>query len=269
MKKWQCTICGYIHEGDEPPESCPVCGADKSEFVELVEEAAEEVADTPAVSPDAATKKWQCTICNYIHEGPEPPETCPVCGADKSKFVELTEDAPAEPEEKTPSSEAVDAQTKGAPPPPETSDQSLYDKVTDLMVKNHAHPISVHIPNGLLPVSIFFIFVAAIFSWSALGQAAFYNMVIVAMAMPLVIFTGYLHWQKRLGGNLTKIIIYKMIAAGVVTVTSAIVVIWGIIEPGIRSAQGGVSFIYILLCLIMVAAAIIAGYFGGKLVFNK
>ena len=24
-KKWVCEICGYVHEGDNPPESCPVC----------------------------------------------------------------------------------------------------------------------------------------------------------------------------------------------------------------------------------------------------
>ncbi|MEE8401164.1 MAG: hypothetical protein V3R86_03325 [Candidatus Hydrothermarchaeaceae archaeon] len=30
--KWKCTICDYIHEGDEPPEECPICGAPKSAF---------------------------------------------------------------------------------------------------------------------------------------------------------------------------------------------------------------------------------------------
>ena len=40
MKKWECTVCGYIHEGDEPPDECPVCAADKSMFVEVVEQAA-------------------------------------------------------------------------------------------------------------------------------------------------------------------------------------------------------------------------------------
>jgi len=39
MKKWRCTVCGYIHEGPEPPETCPVCGAPASAFVEVVEEA--------------------------------------------------------------------------------------------------------------------------------------------------------------------------------------------------------------------------------------
>ena len=34
MKKFVCTICGYIHEGDAPPEVCPQCKAPASKFVE-------------------------------------------------------------------------------------------------------------------------------------------------------------------------------------------------------------------------------------------
>ena len=25
MKKFICTVCGYIHEGDAAPEKCPLC----------------------------------------------------------------------------------------------------------------------------------------------------------------------------------------------------------------------------------------------------
>ena len=35
-KKFICTVCGYIHEGDEAPEKCPLCGAPKSKFKEVV-----------------------------------------------------------------------------------------------------------------------------------------------------------------------------------------------------------------------------------------
>lgn len=33
MKKFVCTVCGYVHEGDQAPEVCPICkaGADKFE----------------------------------------------------------------------------------------------------------------------------------------------------------------------------------------------------------------------------------------------
>ena len=34
MKKYVCTICGYVHEGDAPPEKCPQCGAPASKFEE-------------------------------------------------------------------------------------------------------------------------------------------------------------------------------------------------------------------------------------------
>jgi hypothetical protein len=51
--------------------------------------------------------------------------------------------------------------------------------------------------------------------------------------------------------------------------TSTIAIIWAWIEPGLLSGQGGASFVFILVCLVMLAAAITAGYFGGKLVFNK
>lgn len=34
MKKFVCTVCGYVHEGDTPPEKCPVCGAPADKFKE-------------------------------------------------------------------------------------------------------------------------------------------------------------------------------------------------------------------------------------------
>ena len=39
MKKWKCTICGTIVEGDVPPEKCPVCKVPGEKFVEVTEEA--------------------------------------------------------------------------------------------------------------------------------------------------------------------------------------------------------------------------------------
>ena len=30
--KWVCQVCGYVHEGDQPPEACPVCKAPAEKF---------------------------------------------------------------------------------------------------------------------------------------------------------------------------------------------------------------------------------------------
>ena len=35
MKKWVCSVCGYVYEGENPPEFCPVCKAPGSKFNEM------------------------------------------------------------------------------------------------------------------------------------------------------------------------------------------------------------------------------------------
>ena len=35
MKKFVCPVCGYVHEGDTPPEKCPQCGVPGSKFKEM------------------------------------------------------------------------------------------------------------------------------------------------------------------------------------------------------------------------------------------
>ncbi len=36
--EYACEICGYVHDGDELPDMCPVCAAPKSKFSERTEE---------------------------------------------------------------------------------------------------------------------------------------------------------------------------------------------------------------------------------------
>ena len=38
MKKFVCTVCGYVHEGEAAPEKCPVCNVPASKFQEQVGE---------------------------------------------------------------------------------------------------------------------------------------------------------------------------------------------------------------------------------------
>jgi rubrerythrin len=44
MKKWICSVCGYVHYGDNPPEKCPQCKAPASKFTLAAEEAKTETA---------------------------------------------------------------------------------------------------------------------------------------------------------------------------------------------------------------------------------
>ncbi len=45
MKKFVCTICGYVHEGDAAPEKCPQCGAPAAKFIEKAEDGKISFAD--------------------------------------------------------------------------------------------------------------------------------------------------------------------------------------------------------------------------------
>lgn len=79
MKTWKCEVCGYIHRGDEPPSSCPVCGADTDCFTVFeISTERKEAAVVPA---------WQCGVCGYLHRAADPPSFCPVCSATGSLFA--------------------------------------------------------------------------------------------------------------------------------------------------------------------------------------
>ena len=53
--KWVCSVCGYVYEGAEPPEKCPVCKAPASKFVKQDAEmtwAAEHVVGVAQGAPE-------------------------------------------------------------------------------------------------------------------------------------------------------------------------------------------------------------------------
>lgn len=52
MKKWKCSVCGYIHDGENPPKECPICKVPADRFQELKEE-----APAKAPEPTGATGK--------------------------------------------------------------------------------------------------------------------------------------------------------------------------------------------------------------------
>ncbi len=209
-------------------------------------------------------KKWECTVCGYIHEGDEPPEKCPVCGADRSKFVEI--DSEETSEAKTDSKEHEEKET--GQKPEASVPIKKYDRIFELMVKHHVHPVLVHIPNGVLPISVVFIVLATIFNFSGLSQAAFYNLIFVIATMPLVLFSGYIEWKRKYGGELTSLFIIKMISAAVVSITAIILVVWLIIDPQVTTASTYKRGSFLFVNFVMLTAAGTAGFLGGKLVFK-
>ena len=206
-------------------------------------------------------RKWECTVCGYIHEGDEPPDECPVCSADKSMFVEITEQTP--PAEPTPSVSAT-------PLPTDTTLLAkAYSFASEQILRHHLHPIAVHTPNGILPMVLVFTLIALLFGRANFEKAVFYSLIFVLVNMPVVIFTGYEVWQKRYQGAMTTTFKIKIAASAVTSILLCVLSIWHAIQPEILTTPSSGRWIYLILTVIVVGAVGAAGHVGGKLVFRS
>jgi len=215
-------------------------------------------------------KQWQCSICKYIHKGENPPEKCPVCNADASKFVEINQDPMPEttPKKESPAIKPRpdESKKKVVLKPPSAIKETGFKKIESLLIKHHAHPVSVHTPNGILPAAVILWLLAWIFDYDLLSRVAFINLIFVTIALPFVIFTGIIEWKKKYNGALTLIFKLKILAVTVTSVSCVISLVWFLINPDILSSPKALIFIFINI--IMLIAAGIAGHIGGKLVFK-
>ncbi len=204
-------------------------------------------------------KVWQCTVCKYIHKGDEPPEKCPVCGVDASKFIEIDE---ADIPDKTPKRKQMQTAAEPAQKEPET----VMGKIEALLCRHHAHPISVHAPNGIVPLAVLLWVLAWLSGSELFGKAALINLVFVITVLPFAIYTGVLEWKRKYNGAMTLIFKLKILAASLTGVSCAISIVWYLIDPRVLHSITSLGFLFINL--IMLAAVGVAGHIGGKLVFK-
>jgi rubrerythrin len=91
-KHFVCLACGFIAEGDEPPDECPVCKAPKRAFYARMEMPSAPPLKTVTESvvqpaPGKGGQHWVCLGCGHIHWGNNPPTQCPICKAPQSAFM--------------------------------------------------------------------------------------------------------------------------------------------------------------------------------------
>jgi len=219
---------------------------------------------TTAASPPV--RRWRCLVCGYIHDGNEPPESCPVCAAPKNQFVEIDADGKK-------IGEAGGAMTVGSgvagSEKSGKAKRSFFNILADLVLKLHLHPITVHFPQGLLPAAVVFLAISAYVNIAGLELAAYYNLIFVLLMLPVVLLTGFIEWQKRYKGIKSLIFITKILCSLVVLATTNILVFWRLIDPAVLTHGSPSRFIYLGVAGGMLAAAVLAGHLGGKLVFGR
>ena len=92
-----CSVCGYVYEGEELPNDfiCPLCKHDASYFEkkEASDSQAKAVEEKDKIivsrgENSMKSKKYVCPVCGYVYEGENPPEKCPLCGANLKEVNE-------------------------------------------------------------------------------------------------------------------------------------------------------------------------------------
>lgn len=68
MKKFVCSVCGYVFEGNEAPDKCPVCGAPKEKFVEQGEDLSWAAEHVVGVAQGASEDIMEDLRANYEGE---------------------------------------------------------------------------------------------------------------------------------------------------------------------------------------------------------
>jgi rubredoxin len=185
-------------------------------------------------------KKWRCTVCDYVHEGPEPPEVCPVCGAGRDKFVAVEEEGRGE----------------------------KVGFVRDMIDTFVLHGVAAHFPNGLLPTAALFIVIGLVAGVPDLEATVLYLLIVALAVVPVSFISGIVDWKRKFKGAKAPIF-YKKIALAI------ILFVFGCAAVGLRAwkpglwEEGGLSkWAYIGIIAVMLATTVLLGHYGGKLVFH-
>jgi rubredoxin/uncharacterized membrane protein len=281
VKRWRCSVCGYIHTGTEPPETCPVCHVEREKFAEAGADepqpvrapsdranpddptaeyqaikpptTQEQTPDPPKpaaveeVAPEAtpatrtgSSKRWRCTVCNYLHEGPEPPEVCPICGAGAKDFV-------------------VDEETAG----------HTHQGFGGLVEKLHAHPVTAHFPNGALPLALAFWVGYLILGDDSLERTSFYLMLVSVAVAPLTLLSGWSDARHRFGSADTGVFPEKKLWGWILVALGLGMAVWRLGAGWTWVPDTTIAVIAYTASLAAAnALAVRLGLLGGKLIFG-
>lgn len=182
------------------------------------------------------TEKWKCTVCGYVHEGLEPPATCPLCGADRSQFIPLEEET--------------------------------VNLLRDMLDSFLLHPAAAHFPNGLLPTAVLFL-VLTLFTGSPYFEHAVFFLLGVALAVvPVSMASGIYDWRTKFRGIKAKIFYKKIGLAATLLLLGMTALGIRFLQPEVMGRGGGLKWVYSGILLAMLAVTALLGHYGGKLSFQ-
>lgn len=135
-------------------------------------------------------------------------------------------------------------------------------------IKVHPHPIAVHFSNGLVPVSIFFLTLFWMTGSRDMEIVAFYTLLIGTLGSCLALVTGLYDWKKNYKGAWVPVFKKKLTAAIFSILAGSAACAIRFFNPELLYSVTSLMMIYVALNFFMLGCVSIAGYLGGKLVFQ-
>jgi rubredoxin len=181
--------------------------------------------------------RWRCTVCGYIHEGVEPPDVCPVCGADRSLFVLIDKEVEA---------------------------TLLHDLITNFRL----HSVVAHFPCGLLPTCGLFLLIYLIVGHPGLETTIYWLLLVVLAVTPVSLASGLYVWQKHFSGRRASIFYKKIGLALILLLLGLIAMLLRFGRPELIVSGGWQSWLYLSCFGVMFGCVVLLGHYGSKLVFQ-
>src|ERR1700741_1861637 len=139
-----------------------------------------------------------------------------------------------------------------------------FDIKTIILAKHAQHVVLIHFPIALFIIGVFFDFLAQWKKQRLLAAAAYYNLLVAAIATLPVVVTGILAWQWELEGQKLKGILLMHLVMG----CASSVLIWVVLFIHRKTRRKQEQFLPgYRLPIEAVAVVIVAltGHFGGFL----
>lgn len=135
----------------------------------------------------------------------------------------------------------------------------IYSTLAAIGFTHPLHPVITHVPMGMVIGA--FMFQAASFKWEELSKTAFNCIVLAAIFLPPTALFGYMDWQHRYNGHLSRIILAKMILACVLFLLLLTEIY---LERKGKLDRKSAAALYTLNLL----TAVGLGFLGGQLIFG-
>lgn len=139
--------------------------------------------------------------------------------------------------------------------------EMIFEFLTKIGFHHPVHPALTHIPMGMVMGAITFRFASFLPRLKVLAKTGYHCVILGLLGLPPTIFTGYLDWQHRYGGEWETLIIVKMVLAGLLGILMAAVAIMDDPEDPRLDKR---TFMYVG----MIVLAVGLGYSGGDLIFG-